>query len=644
MKQTLQLREKALQYLRTQQTDAGAFVGHASPNIDDFALYHEQPASFFTALILSCLHDQTGVSDLRQRAIGFLLQQKSDNWTWNYWLAGSDAAQRQPYPDDMDDTACALAALTQCEPAIVDGTVLGHFAQSLIATETTPGGPYNTWLIDDAQLPAWKDVDIAVNANIGFCLSLHEVSVPGLVRYVDEAIKAGALISSYYVGRVPVIYFLSRWYTGEALQTLRDFVVEELANQAHRTNPLMLALLLSSACRLSVARQLLQPSMTQLVTLRVQDHWSATALYYEPPVEGVLHYAGSEALTTAFVVEALALYDALSASVSRTAAKPPLPNTVTHALTSSKTIGQAELRRRYRAYLRNVARHDHDQQITAMATLTARACGRQLSAASLEHLNLASLHGWVAYSIYDDVLDDEPNPALLGVANFSLRETIRHFQAALPEQIGFQQLVAAVLNQVDGANTWEVTNARAQVQGSTVKLKRLPDYGLLTPLWQRSWGHMLAASGVLVALGYEVDGLEQQALQEFFQHFLIARQLNDDAHDWEDDLRRGHLTAVVTMLLHEHGAVPLRLKLEVELQALRVLFWQKTIVAVSKLITAELEAARTALVRCAALQDPTAYIHWLDTLEKAAEQALRQRQEAQKFMAAYAPDAITRNE
>ena len=69
-----------------------------------------------------------------------VLEEKSIGWTWNYWPRNSPSALTDPYPDDMDDTACAIAALALWKPKIIDGKVLAHITQSLIITESRPGG------------------------------------------------------------------------------------------------------------------------------------------------------------------------------------------------------------------------------------------------------------------------------------------------------------------------------------------------------------------------------------------------------------------------------------------------------------------------------------------------------------------------
>ncbi|MFA5946055.1 MAG: hypothetical protein WC802_04075 [Patescibacteria group bacterium] len=53
-----------------------------------------------------------------------------------------------------------------------------------------------------------------------------------------------------------------------------------------------------------------------------------------------------------------------------------------------------------------------------------------------------------------------------------------------------------------------------------------------------------AAKEVFMALGYRTDGEEVRAFEEYLRHFLMAKQLTEDARTWEEDLRQGKMTVV----------------------------------------------------------------------------------------------------
>ncbi|HTB48771.1 MAG TPA: hypothetical protein VK712_01675 [Verrucomicrobiae bacterium] len=620
-----------LGWLARQQSRDGGFDGQASSTMRPFQAVRQHPTIFFTSLILACLEDVEGSEKIAQQAVRFLQHQQSPLVSWNYWQRGSALAASHPYPDDLDDTACALLGLTAHDPRLVDGTVLAHLATLLITNEVATGGPYRTWLVEPVLQSKWGDVDIAVNANIGGLLARHDVRLAGLEAYIDERLASNQLGSPYYVGNTPIVYFLARWYRGPQQAKLRRLVTVGL-RQSTTAHSLELALLLSAGCNLKLPVTLLRNARQRLLALAETDHWPAEALYVDPVIGGVQYYAGSAALTTAFALEALAKfsqYDKLQPL--KDSFIPPTVSTVSCALADAQTL-PAGLRKAYRRAITTIGRSDSQQQITAMANLTATAYGQHPKPVILEHLNLASLHGWIAYSIYDDFLDGEGLPPELAIANHALRQTTRHYYAALPKHAGFQQLVDRTLDTVDTANRWEVLRARGRLDGTQLYYE-LPSYGRYDQLAERSWGHMLAASGTLLAIGHSIDSPQLRQLQRFFRHFLIARQLNDDAHDWEVDLQHGHLSAVVCLLLRSYKPNS-PVDIQADRSALRQHFWQVTIGQIGSLIDIHTHQARRALAQ-SGMRNEAVFGGLLVSLEAASEQAVTGSREAQKFVYAY---------
>jgi hypothetical protein len=598
----------------------------ASADPDDFRAHRTHTTIFFSALILECLRNVPNTQVIRRNLANFLLDNRSSDWTWNYWIRTSPEASSQPYPDDLDDTACALAALHSYQSTILNGSALGTISQVLISAEDKPGGPYHTWIINRQALPVWQDIDLAVNSNIGYFLSLQSVSVPGLTDYLTACLDSDTLASKYYIGEIPIIYFVSRWYRGAGIDILKSKTCQYLA-QYSELNGLMLAMIISSASRLGVSSLLLKPAVERLESLRVDDCWPAHALYGEPAVEGVAYFAGSAALTTAFALEAL--FGQQTTSSHTTTPIDANLEAVLQAIESE--LPKSDLRAEYHRQVQSILEHDSDRQICGLASLTATICGGDSKNPAISHLNAASLHGWLAYTIYDNIWDGQPTPLQLGVANFALRQIAHQFRLALPDDTDFQQQVSHVLNIVDAANTWENQHAKATAKRQNITIKVLPDYSDRSQLAARSWGHTLAASGVLCAAGYTIDSTTQRNLRRFFRHYLIARQLNDDAHDWEEDLRNGQVSSVVVMLW---PADTMTINLSQDLERLRLQFWQQTIDEVVVLIKQHTRLARQALSRLP-FSDTYSYESWLQSLEAAADRALQERDKARDFIASY---------
>jgi hypothetical protein len=618
----------SLRWLAKQQAPNGSFAGLASASASPFQATRRHENCFFTSLILTCLQGIGQDMGIVQKGVQFLKTQQSDIGSWNYWVRDSSIAKQHPLPDDLDDTAYALLALSVHEPSYVDGGLLAKLAKLLIASETQPGGPYRTWLVGPSQYGPWGDVDLAVNANIGGLLALQGVRVPALETYVSQQLAKGDMASRYYSGSVPSLYFLSRWYRGDGL---KKAVARNLRNLNDKSS-IEVAMLLTAGCRLNVAGKYLEVAYQRLAASAQAGHWPACGLYIELTVGGTVYYAGAEALTTAFAIEAINLYKSLAAKPAK-AAKSAIEVSGLYGEVVASSVGLPQrLRKEYLKAAWAIIQADTQGQITDMAGLAARAIGVRLNGNVRNNLNLGSLNGWIAYSIYDDFFDQEAELQDLAVANHALRQTLRHYLAALPRNVEYQKLIYQALDTIDAANQWEVTNTRAAVKGPKV-YAMLPKYGNYAKLAERSWGHMLSATGVLMSAGYGVDSPQVSGLQKFFYHYLIARQLNDDAHDWLEDLSKGHISAVVSLLLKEfrpEGAIDLKN----EQKDLQVHFWQHTIDEVAALANTHLRAARRALSGIG-IDSENAFDGWLNNLEESTQRALTASHETRKFIKNY---------
>ncbi|HEY1074954.1 MAG TPA: hypothetical protein VGE59_04690, partial [Patescibacteria group bacterium] len=257
-------------------------------------------------------------------------------------------------------------------------------------------------------------------------------------------------------------------------------------------------------------------------------------------------------------------------------------------------------------------------------------------------LGQASLFGWIAYTIYDDFLDGEGDKTALPVANVALRETVNLLRQALPDNPEFHRHVSQILDQLEAANAWETTHCRTSPLLSLEEIGgKLPNYQDLSQLAERSLGHALGVLGVLYHADYTRKRPEIKQTETFFRHYIIARQLNDDAHDWQDDLKAGHLTAVTTQLLRQAlVTLPIKnhprsiLKL---LPKLEDLFWQEELLRICNLISYHLSRARTALKNNPAIHYPDPLLALLHPIEASITRARETHHTTGEFLDNYSP-------
>lgn len=597
---------QAAQWLINQQATNGSFEAWSSPTIKPFTPLRKQPCIFQTILIAEAIKDIPELATVHKKACDFVANERRSDGSWTYWLQNAQHQQTEPYPPDLDDTACATALLADQQTP----QQMAQVAHLLTRAEQAPGGPYATWLCDWRQRPEWHDIDPAVNANVAYMLKRLGVHLEPLKQYLS----ASGLSSSYYVGQAPLYYFYAR----AGIDSVRGSLLAHLKN-VKTPSDLEVALLLSAGCHFKIDKALLQPLHYQLVRSH-GTHWSVEAFYVDPVYDGQQHYGGSAALTTALVLEALSLFE--RKRIVKPVVRLPLKLMARAEILS---LNSPQLRQRYRAELAKVAASPQGGAIAHAADLMATASRAKIDTSMRQALNLGSLHGWLAYTIYDNIMDGDGNAADLPLANIALRRSYDRFLNALPDP-AWQQKVKQTFDVMDTANDWEMHHAR-----TTTAVKRMPHFKDLAVLAQRSLGHSLAAHGTLLAAGYPLDHAVQKHMANFFHHFLIARQLNDDAHDWEIDLAAGRITPVVVWLLKDKQ-LPVVAESSPEL---RQIFWHDTIDVVQNHIETHLQAAAEALSKLPKTFQLDTFESWLKELAQATTEAIQERDNTRQFIAAF---------
>src|SRR3989344_4127739 len=648
--------------LRRLQERDGTFVSYSSADRNGFIDATRCDSLFVTAIISGLIAELPHAFELpviKSALLYALYCQRSINWTFNYWLRGYEQSKQMPYPDDWDDTACAIAALKLLKPEVITGKVLAQVIQALTACEVEPGGPYRTWLVSNTPDtdPAWLDVDLAVNANIGYMLSLFEVEVPGIIALVKDAIQNERYVSPYYPTPFPIMYFISRWYRGELREQLGEHVLALRKKDGSWGNPLHTALAMLTLVQLDIEVPALDSAVAYLERTCEKDHWRSYPFYIginphqrEQHKRGVredgVWYAGSPALTTAFCAAALA-------SVMRFGRESGGAQTIVagvnskfvNGLESQGDIIIADIRERLTSRCAVVSDDLRDAAGGCIKRFLDTRTGRGAALAPYEfyralreprtllgdkilvQLGVAMVFGWVAYTIIDSFLDVEGEARQVSIGTFALRALYEIMYELMGSDKQFVAWFYRVMDGIDGANMTEVGRWRRQADGAVRKggESTTIDFDLLA---RRSLGHTVGPMALMCLQGYGMGGIECRAVEQFFSHYLIARQLNDDAHDWEADLERGQYNAVSLMMLRD---APDR-QTAVDL---RDYFWHEAVVGVSKKIFKHLKKAREVLRKVATVLNSRMLDELLLPIEHATQRAIEEREQVLGFLEGY---------
>jgi hypothetical protein len=170
-------------------------------------------------------------------------------------------------------------------------------------------------------------------------------------------------------------------------------------------------------------------------------------------------------------------------------------------------------------------------------------------------LGLAHLYGWWYYWVQDELLDGAKAPtALLGGHLALLRMVAIYTELGLtstPCWVEFERL-----NLVSAAGyASELTTRFSSMGELTPELVAGPSVQMILDRAAPFFFNTLAQLQLAAVAAADP---RQQAIPAALRCFTAARQLNDDASDWLDDLREGHLNVASAQLLrylYDHGLI-----------------------------------------------------------------------------------------
>lgn len=622
------------------QRQDGSFTTYSSPDLYDFNDSLARHTLFQNALILDCLHDIDSQSPefiaTRNKLVAYIVGQRSELWSFNYWDRDATESRELPYPDDLDDTACALAALYRYDPSLFTGDVLAKIVSVLTIVETKESGPYKTWVASNGQPGEWDDVDVAVNANVAYFLSLLEVEVSGLNEYLDNAIKNNNYLSPYYPSSYPVLYYLSRAQVGKSSQLLVNtcLKIKELDSHA---SPLSQALILNAI--LSLNPELVDESDIQkLLNQAHANLWSAQGFCLDPALNHITYYAGSDTLTTAFCLQAIARFQAYKKSQSM-----DLPLDTIQITQDIKSEFQvffdslpSDMQIEITPYSEKILITDKSQPILLLPYYFARSLRNVTFKSELvTTLGLASLYGWLAYTIYDDITDKQKETRALPIANLLLQQLLQHlYRLTLPQQ--FYSLLTDTLSKMEKATYWEMQNCRVDTQTAFSTSKQsLPLYKDLNTLADRSLGHSITCLALLFDNKDIYTPKNIQLTTDMFRNYLIARQLDDDAHDWKEDLTEGRLNPVNVAILNEYfkSGPDFIVLTDKTLLELETIFWDSVLVQYTDIILNYCKTAREQAKELNSILNADFIDRLLTPIETSANKAKSEHKRTQDFLA-----------
>jgi hypothetical protein len=274
-------------------------------------VYDSSP--FVTSLVLysiNSLKDQR-VEEITEKALGFLLEEMEGQGVWRYWTSRCGKA----IPPDLDDIVCISYILKKNQLSF-------PYNVDLILANRNNEGIFRTWIVDFVDLmasPKWaawsKHVDCVVNANVLLYLG-ESVDTRMAIDYLNSIIinnkEDGC--SQHYLDKFSFYYMLSRAYLNGVLSLgkSKDPIIERVMSKQQKDGSFEDELQTALAVCTLINFNQQDPRMGEAIEyiLKTQEKngsWPRVAMYLGPAP-----YYGSEELTTAICVEALARYSQMT--------------------------------------------------------------------------------------------------------------------------------------------------------------------------------------------------------------------------------------------------------------------------------------------------------------------------------------------
>lgn len=488
---------------------------------------------FTTLLILSVLKNSAYNTELKEsvRAAAAFIERQTENYRcFNYWKNNSDERTKMPLPDDLDDAACAHISLILQDKRKMGVERCAAIVKTLISNETGGGGPYYTWIIGSEAREKnieWRNIDIGVNANIAYLLFLSHIPCPnGLSEYIDRCIENKDFSSRYYTCKNLVLYLISRGYVGKKKSALLSEITGEFSKikkdpYADSMNYMFLWLAIYE-----IDMKILENETCPFYDLR----YVRTPLYIESIIKSVRHEKDSSALFYALRIECTACAKRMETLKYENMQKDPIYLSVKEKLENIFEKDEGVSKR-----IDRLRKND----ASGVQILT---CHRIYRSINIENkipddvlFKISEIHllGWLSYDIADDIVDESKDTELLPIVLSSIRMMTR-ISMEIKDKIS-ERYFEKYLSSVDRSLFFE-------------KNKKSP--GTYSPS-EKSIGHAYGALCVCILAGHAENKGLLESMENFFRHYLEARQLLDDGHDIEEDIKNDAKT-FPTSFIKEH--------------------------------------------------------------------------------------------
>ena len=572
----------AIIFVTHNQNNDGGFTSITRNSLDKSPVNHS--TIFYPALIGSILAmlKRKETHDIIKKINYFLQSEKSDNELWSYWAQTDTHNTQFPYPADLDDSS--LAIVVQSVTKNLEIQTLIQYIQSLTNNEEKPGGPYKTWIMTKNE-EKWSDIDPVVNAGIAYALKQQDVVLNNLNNYIIDRIATNNWRSPYYVSEPLMLFLLDRGLNGQCDTEIKK-IVNGYSQKIDGLSLLELGLTLILMIKIGSDSIIITEYTKKIIG--AGQAYAADPCILEKQENATTEISGCVALTATVCALAINYYD--DYEVGR-CSKSPIISSVENQLHDVIITTVAGKLNKLDHNLFTVGLQEFStlvgtplaREITLISFDIARAFEAELPLQLYIELGTANLWGWLSYQLYDGCYDEGTISQNLSLANICLREATLGYHAVATEYRIPTELVTDTLDHIDLAHAHELKE-RTHFFADSAYAKELLGSTTLN-LCERSFGHTLGPQ--LISIISRQTKETQQQLKKLFTHYLNARQMCDDLHDWNEDYAANRLTGVTKPLFLSCYAFPALNNSG----AAKEIFWEEGIVIAIRQAQQEIEQA-----------------------------------------------------
>jgi hypothetical protein len=307
--------KKGFSFLDSSQLPSGEFQTKQWIGDDscEHALKFQIKSVFITSFVLHSLKiiaKHINVKRSAQKALEFLLSEMEDQGLWRFY------GKESKIPFDIDCVCCILAALKEWEIEMDYEKIASRLLRYRNAKNI-----FNTWILDEDPHFAkinFNNVDWVANANVLFFYSLLGQRLQEVEQYLITFVKTEAFKQrSTFYPPMSGVYCLTRAYADgknkglkPAISKIKEYLTSiEAENNLQDSLYTALATVALQNCyeRRAPNSQLIE----DLMNMQQTDGRWPTGIFFSSVMRGhpeISFKWGSDELTTAFALEAIAKY------------------------------------------------------------------------------------------------------------------------------------------------------------------------------------------------------------------------------------------------------------------------------------------------------------------------------------------------